>query len=86
MDGIVYTIVGYYGGEVMSWRTTMYVPYSTAMEIYSSSNEIESITCSLNGLTTAKANENFNTRLREGLSLRLKISPLDKRARNMEST
>ncbi|MCK9301579.1 MAG: ABC transporter permease [Bacteroidales bacterium] len=80
MDGIVYTIVGYYGGEVMSWRTTMYVPYSTAMEIYSSSNEIESITCSLNGLTTAKANENFNTRLREGLSLRLKISPLDKRA------
>ncbi|MDL2242608.1 ABC transporter permease [Bacteroidales bacterium OttesenSCG-928-K03] len=80
IDGINYIVIGEYANDRNSWRSSVYVPYSTAKAIYSNTNEIEEFYCTINGLDTEEANNAFNDKLRQRLNAKKIIHPDDRRA------
>ena len=80
IEGISYMITGEYKSSRNSWRSSVYIPYSTAKAIYSNTNEIENLVCTLQGLNTNEANEEFNDKLRQRIGSKKIVHPDDKRA------
>ncbi|MCL2074162.1 MAG: ABC transporter permease [Marinilabiliaceae bacterium] len=79
IDDISYMIVGEYKSSHNSWRSSAFIPYSTARAIYSNTNEIEEVLCIIKGLTTTEANEAFNEKLKNRLKAKKTIHPDDRR-------
>jgi putative ABC transport system permease protein len=80
IDGISFMITGEYKSSNNSWRSSVYVPYTTAKSIYSNTNEIENLVCTLQGLNTNQANEEFNNKVRQRLNAKKTVHPDDRRA------
>jgi putative ABC transport system permease protein len=80
IDGINYMITGEYKNSRNSWRSSVYIPYSTAKAIYSNTNELEDVVCTLKGLETTEANDIFNEKVRQRLNAKKIVHPDDKRA------
>ena len=80
IDGIMFLVVGEYINNRNSWRSNLYIPYSTAKAIYSNTNEIEELYCTINGLDTKEANDEFSKTLRQRLNAKKTVHPDDRRA------
>lgn len=76
---IVYKIVGLYKSEGQ-WRNNVYVPFSTAIQLYNPSQRLSQINISVNGLNDEEANVKFIEKLRYRLSLLHDFDPEDTNA------
>jgi putative ABC transport system permease protein len=77
MDGIAFQIVGVYKKDRMSWRTSSYMPLSTALNMYNSTNHFREMVCTIEGLTTLEENEAFTKMVRQRLSRKHQYDPED---------
>jgi putative ABC transport system permease protein len=76
-DNIVYTIVGVYTESQRDWRLSFYIPLTLARSIYNTENKIREMKFTLDNLTTAEENENFNKTLRVRLARKHDYDPND---------
>ena len=77
IDKIVFQIVGVYKKNRMSWRTSCYIPLSTALSIYYTKDRLSEIVCTIEGLTTLEENEIFTQTIRQRLSIKHEYDPED---------
>jgi len=77
IDKIVFQIVGIYKKNRMSWRTSCYVPLTTALSMYNTTNRLREMLCTIEGLTTLEENEAFTQTLRMRLSKKHQYDPED---------
>ncbi|MDR2083896.1 MAG: ABC transporter permease [Bacteroidales bacterium] len=80
IEEINYLVIGEYANNRNSWRNSVFIPFSTAKAIYSNTNEIEEFYCTVNGLNTQEANDDFTKKLRQRLNVKKTIHPDDRRA------
>lgn len=76
---IVFKIVGLFKSEG-EWRNSVYVPFSTATQLYNPSQRLSQINVSVNGLDDADANMKFIEKLRYRLSILHDFDPDDTNA------
>ena len=79
IEGISYLIIGEYKSFNNSWRSSVYIPYSTAKTIYSGTNEIENLVVTVKGLLTTESNEAFNEKVKQRLKAKKTVHPDDRR-------
>ena len=77
MDKIVFQIVGVHKKSRMRWRTNCYIPLSTAVSMYNTTNRLRKMVCTIDGLTTLEENEAFTNTLRQRLSRKHEYDPED---------
>ena len=78
IDGLSYMVTGEYKSG-NNWRSSVYIPYTTARAIYSNTNELESVMCTVKGLYTEEANEKFNQRVLQRIKVKKTVHPDDPR-------
>ena len=77
VDKIIFQIVGVYKKNRMSWRTSSYIPLTTALSIYNSTNRLTEMLCTIEGLTTLEENKAFTKMLQTRLSKKHQYDPED---------
>ena len=80
IDKVVFQVVGVYKKNRMSWRTSCYIPLSTALRMYNKTNQLTELICTIDGLNTLEENEAFTEIVRMRLSRKHQYDPEDSRA------
>ena len=80
LDNLTYRVVGVYASDRHSWRSEAYIPITTAQTIYNTSRTIQQIECSIQGLYTKEANNNFNEKMQLRMSKKHHYHPEDQNA------
>ena len=73
---VVFKIVGTYKSQGQ-WRNSIYLPFSTVMQLYNPSQELTEIKLSVHGLNEKEQIENFENEVRAKLSRRHEFDPDD---------
>ncbi|MCQ2307471.1 MAG: ABC transporter permease [Bacteroidales bacterium] len=79
INGINYTIVGVFEGQMWGSMGQCYAPYSTMQQIYNVNNKYYQLSFTTKGLVTKEDNENFRKELKRNLALLHEFSPDDQR-------
>lgn len=79
INGINYTIVGVFEGQMWGSMGQCYAPYSTMQQIYNVNNRYYQLSFTTKGLDTKEDNENFRKELKRNLALLHEFSPDDQR-------
>jgi putative ABC transport system permease protein len=82
VDKVAYQVVGIYEEEEMGELPSIYIPLTTAAQIYNSSTgpNYNRLFFLLDGLTTMEANEAFELDLRQTMGRKHTFNPADRRA------
>jgi putative ABC transport system permease protein len=79
-DSLAYTVIGVWKSNDMSNEQCAFIPFSTAQLLYNKGWGISEISFTLKGLETKESNQEFETRLRQKLSVLHTFSPQDRRS------
>lgn len=83
---IAFLVIGVYKDETGRTNVPAYIPYSTALTLYSKDNAIDRIDFTISGLNTLAENEDFIERFRQKIGALHNFDPDDKSAISIWNT